>query len=279
MYLAHDVRHRRPVAVRVLRPDLAATLGADRFLQEIETAARFQHPHILPLTRLAARPAGFSTTSCRTSTANRSAEATRLTTGLNATRVMLRPMDGGSPTPCSARAPTSGRSLPSSGVASVSQAEPVTTGTQVIEGFDLSRDRRWLAFDSDRGGTSQLYRMPLAGSGEVEQLTSGTEPAFAPVISPDGREIAYHAFQDGTRQVFVMPAEGGRAEPGDDRERAIPEPRVVPRRTGAGVREGLPDPRPGDDARDPRRAGTLGRAAHAAQAGILGVWAPQGHRC
>jgi serine/threonine protein kinase len=37
------------VAVKVLRPDLAATLGADRFLQEIETAARFQHPHILPL--------------------------------------------------------------------------------------------------------------------------------------------------------------------------------------------------------------------------------------
>lgn len=49
VYLAHDVRHRRQVAVKVLRPDLAATLGVDRFLQEIETAARFQHPHILPL--------------------------------------------------------------------------------------------------------------------------------------------------------------------------------------------------------------------------------------
>ena len=40
VYLAHDVRHRRPVAVKVLRPDLAATLGGDRFLQEIESAAR-----------------------------------------------------------------------------------------------------------------------------------------------------------------------------------------------------------------------------------------------
>jgi hypothetical protein len=66
-----------------------------------------------------------------------------------------------------------------------------------------------MAFDSDRGGTPQLYRVPLTGNGDVEQLTSGTEPAFAPAISPDGREIAYHAFEQGTRQVFVIPAEGG----------------------------------------------------------------------
>jgi dipeptidyl aminopeptidase/acylaminoacyl peptidase len=99
--------------------------------------------------------------------------------------------------------------IPASGVTGLSRAEPVTTGAQLIEIFDISPDGRWLAFDSDRGGTPQLYRMPLTGNGEVEQLTSGVEPAFAPAISPDGREIAYHAFRHGTRQVFVIPAEGG----------------------------------------------------------------------
>jgi serine/threonine-protein kinase len=49
VYLAHDVRHHRQVAVKVLRPELAATLGSDRFFREIEVAARLQHPHILPL--------------------------------------------------------------------------------------------------------------------------------------------------------------------------------------------------------------------------------------
>ena len=49
VYLAHDLRHDRPVAVKVLRPELAAVIGADRFLAEIKTTAALQHPHILPL--------------------------------------------------------------------------------------------------------------------------------------------------------------------------------------------------------------------------------------
>jgi eukaryotic-like serine/threonine-protein kinase len=49
VYLAHDLRHDRQVAIKVLHPDLAAALGADRFLTEIKTTARLQHPHILPL--------------------------------------------------------------------------------------------------------------------------------------------------------------------------------------------------------------------------------------
>jgi len=49
VYLANDPRHHRQVAIKVLRPDLAAALGLERFLREIETAARLQHPHILPL--------------------------------------------------------------------------------------------------------------------------------------------------------------------------------------------------------------------------------------
>ncbi len=49
VYLADDVRHQRKVAVKVLRPDLAAALGGDRFLREIRIAANLTHPHILPL--------------------------------------------------------------------------------------------------------------------------------------------------------------------------------------------------------------------------------------
>jgi TolB-like protein/tRNA A-37 threonylcarbamoyl transferase component Bud32/tryptophan-rich sensory protein len=49
VYLAEDLKHRRKVAVKVMRPELSATLGADRFLREIEIAAKLSHPHILPV--------------------------------------------------------------------------------------------------------------------------------------------------------------------------------------------------------------------------------------
>ncbi len=49
VYLADDLKHDRKVAIKVLRPELAAVVGADRFLSEIRTTANLQHPHILPL--------------------------------------------------------------------------------------------------------------------------------------------------------------------------------------------------------------------------------------
>lgn len=49
VYLAHDLKHDRDVALKVLRPELAATLGAERFLREIRIAAQLQHPNILPV--------------------------------------------------------------------------------------------------------------------------------------------------------------------------------------------------------------------------------------
>src|SRR3569832_176994 len=49
VYLAEDLRHDRKVAIKVLKPELAAVLGADRFVVEIKTTAALQHPHILPL--------------------------------------------------------------------------------------------------------------------------------------------------------------------------------------------------------------------------------------
>src|SRR5215208_5207357 len=49
VYLARDLRHKRSVALKVVRPELGGQLGGERFLREIELAARLQHPHILPV--------------------------------------------------------------------------------------------------------------------------------------------------------------------------------------------------------------------------------------
>lgn len=49
VYLAEDIKHHRKVALKVLRPELSAVIGAERFLKEIETTANLQHPHMLPL--------------------------------------------------------------------------------------------------------------------------------------------------------------------------------------------------------------------------------------
>src|ERR1700682_6263671 len=49
VYLAHDKKHDRNVAIKILHAELAAVLGADRFLQEIRVTANLQHPHILSL--------------------------------------------------------------------------------------------------------------------------------------------------------------------------------------------------------------------------------------
>ncbi len=82
VYLAHDLKHDRQVAIKVLRPELAAVIGAERFLSEIKTTANLQHPHILPLfdsgiahataagprpSRRATEPPSSSSMSCRSS--------------------------------------------------------------------------------------------------------------------------------------------------------------------------------------------------------------------
>src|SRR5688500_281581 len=49
VYLADDLRHRRKVAIKVLKPELTAAVGRERFVKEIELTAGLHHPHILPL--------------------------------------------------------------------------------------------------------------------------------------------------------------------------------------------------------------------------------------
>ena len=49
VYLAHDLKHDRKVAIKVMRPELSAILGGERFLREVQIAAKLNHPHILAL--------------------------------------------------------------------------------------------------------------------------------------------------------------------------------------------------------------------------------------
>jgi TolB protein len=102
--------------------------------------------------------------------------------------------------------------VPRGDAVSVSQGTAVTTGRQITEGLDVSRDGRWLAFDSDRSGNQDIYKMPVAG-GEPEQLTTDPQDDFSPAWSPDGKEIAFHSFRNGNRDIFIIPAAGGPAEP------------------------------------------------------------------
>jgi serine/threonine-protein kinase len=87
----------------------------------------------------------------------------------------------------------------------------LTTEQQIIEGFDISPDGRWIAFDSNRDGSQHIFRMPVAG-GSVQRLTDGPWDDFLPTFSPDGRQLAFHSYRLGTRRVFTIGAEGGTPE-------------------------------------------------------------------
>ncbi len=138
-------------------------------------------------------------------------EPVRLTTGLNAQTISLA-LDGrrGAYSVFTYIANVWALDVPSSGTARVDSAQPVTSGSQAIEGIALSPDGEWLAFDSDRAGNQDIYRVRLAG-GDVEQLTQSPDPDFLASWSPDGRELAFYSYRRGTRRVLVMPAEGGPA--------------------------------------------------------------------
>jgi TolB protein len=205
-------------------------------------------------------------------------EAVRLSTGLNAATVSVAAAGNRLAYAAFSRiANVWSLPIPRSGSVSLSRAQPVTTGSQEIEGFDLSVDERWLAFDSNRGGAQQLYRMPLP-AGEVEQLTSGDVPCLAAAFSFDGRELLFHSFRDGIRQLFVMPAEGGtpvQVTAGNSHSRIgnwSPDGRSI-----AFVKNALsPDQETAVVSRDSR--GRWGPSRTLLKGGAAAVWSPDGSR-
>lgn len=97
------------------------------------------------------------------------------------------------------------------GLVSVREAEPVTRGTQHIEGLDVTPDGEWLTFDSDRGGNVDIYKMRLDG-GAPQRLTTHPSDDFIPAWSPDGRWIVFHSWRNENRDVYVISADGGTPE-------------------------------------------------------------------
>jgi serine/threonine protein kinase/Tol biopolymer transport system component len=83
----------------------------------------------------------------------------------------------------------------------------LTFDREAIEGIALSADGRWLAFDSDRSGNFDVWKMPAQG-GAPAQLTTDPTGDHVQSWSPNGEELVLHSFRTGNRDVFVMGADG-----------------------------------------------------------------------
>ena len=148
----------------------------------------------------------------------------RITTGLNPERISLSA--DGKQLAWSVFTQTSNVweiAIPARDSVPLSSGRQVTTGTQNIEIIAVSPDGEWLYFDSDRGGSYDIWRQRISG-GTPEQVTNHLASEFAPAISPDGKELAFHSTRNGAnnRDVFIMPITGGEAtqvstSPDDDR--------------------------------------------------------------
>ena len=97
--------------------------------------------------------------------------------------------------------------FPRSGTASIATGHPITSASERIEMVRLSPDGQWLAFDSDRSGNMDIYKMRVDGTG-IQQLTRNAADDFYPGWSPDGRQIAFHSWRGGNRDSYVMSADG-----------------------------------------------------------------------
>jgi Tol biopolymer transport system component len=129
----------------------------------------------------------------------------RLTTGFNAHSVTLS-ADGTRLAYAVLTESANVWSLPVEGAVAAT-AEQVTTGQQVIENLDVSRDGSCLYYDADLAGTGDSYRMQL-NAGPPQRLPSDPRDEFGPAPSPDGREVAFHSFRSGNRDIYSLPLDG-----------------------------------------------------------------------
>ncbi|HEX6251048.1 MAG TPA: protein kinase [Gemmatimonadaceae bacterium] len=97
--------------------------------------------------------------------------------------------------------------VPSGSEPAWGEARQITSAAERIEALSVSADGQWLAFDSDRSGNVDIYKMRVDGSG-LEQLTSNPADDFRPTWSPDGSLIAFHSWRAGTRDSYIIGADG-----------------------------------------------------------------------
>jgi TolB protein len=97
--------------------------------------------------------------------------------------------------------------LPAQGTASIRDAEPITSGAQIVEDLDVLPGGGWLLFDSNQSGNEDIFVQSLS-SRRPTQITHDPGDDFGPVWSPNGREVAFYGVRDGVRHIFVMRATG-----------------------------------------------------------------------
>ena len=138
-------------------------------------------------------------------------DAERVTSGLNAHAISLS-RDGKllAYSSLTFRANIWSLPIPAQDAASLADAKQVTFGSEKTEKIAASRDGQWLAFDSDRSGNADIWKVRVAG-GEPEQVTRDPGPEFANDWSPDGLEILFHTIRGAThRDVMSVSADGTR---------------------------------------------------------------------
>jgi hypothetical protein len=79
-------------------------------------------------------------------------------------------------------------------------ATRITNANEYIEVVAVSRDGKWLFYDSNLAGGSDIFRLSLGG-GEPERLTTNVADDFYPSPSPDGKEVVFHSWRSGSRDL------------------------------------------------------------------------------
>ena len=98
--------------------------------------------------------------------------------------------------------------LPAAGVASMASARQVTFENERIEGMRISNDGAWLAYDADRGGNSDIYKLKLDGDAPI-QVTTDPGNDYHPAWSPRDDEVLFYSSRNGDRDIYIISAEGG----------------------------------------------------------------------
>lgn len=134
-------------------------------------------------------------------------EAQRLTTGLNIHGLSVAADGNVAYSVVNTRVGIWSVPIPASGSVSVRSAQQITSGSERIEGIRISSDGQWLAFDSDRSGNSDIYKMKADGTG-LQQLTTDLADDFRPRWSPDDKQLIFHSWRSGSRDLLVMNSDG-----------------------------------------------------------------------
>ncbi|HEV8195188.1 MAG TPA: protein kinase [Gemmatimonadales bacterium] len=198
----------------------------------------------------------------------------RLSTGLGAHTISLTP--GGSRlaySKFSVRKSIWSMPIPASPGGTGAGMTRITNNNEYIEVVAVSTDGKWLFYDSDLAGNSDIFRLALAG-GEPERLTTNAADDFFPSPSPDGKEVAFHSWRSGSRDLWVMRLDGGGEQQVTSTKRQEALPNWSP--TGNAIAFGNLETGNGIGLVRRDANGRWGEPVQRAPGGTLPTWSPDG---